>query len=63
MGKIHNHDDAKIDAEMDNIYSTMPDYRVTATTPVRPREGTIWFNPDTGVLKFFRNTRSGWQTI
>lgn len=63
MTKIHKHDDQKIDSEVDNIYSSIPDYRVSVVTPDKPREGTIWFNPDTGVLKIFKNNSSGWATI
>ena len=63
MPKIHSHDDTKIDAEFENLYTKADMYVVDINTPKNPRSGMMWFDPSTGALKIFKNIQQGWQTI
>ena len=49
--------------EQSNLTTEHAKYVVTTLTPKNPFTGLMWFNPNTGKLNIYKNTRSGWEQI
>lgn len=54
MPKKFQHEDPKINAEIDAVYDKLDNlYVVSEVAPSRPRTGIQWFNPKDGTLKIW----------